>query len=198
MIKYLKSLVIILVCATGFLNIGYSQSTYKVKETKDIVIKLMGTSTLHDWEMDALSSKGEAKFEFESGSETDLVAITSLSFTLLVTNLKSDSDGLNENAYEALKSNEYKYIRYKLTSSTLSPEKNGYLIKSKGNLTIAGVTKEIVMDARAEINTDGTITMKGSYKLKMTDYNVEPPSFFLGAMTTGNDLTIEFNVVYKK
>jgi polyisoprenoid-binding protein YceI len=196
--KKLRNLALILLCAVVITSIGYSQSTYNVKETKDSDIKLLGTSSLHDWEMDARSSTGEAQFIFNENNKSDLISIKSLSFALKVVDLKSDSKGLDKNAYEALKSDTYKDIRYQLTSSTISPEKGGYLIKSNGNLTIAGVTKEITMDVHGEVNEDGTITSKGSYKLNMTDYNVKPPSFMWGAMKTGDAITLNFKVVYKK
>lgn len=187
-----------LICFTGLNHIGYSQAIYTIKETKDFDIKLSGTSTLHDWEMDALNATGEAQFVFKAGSESDLVSIKSLSFALKAEDLKSDNKGLNKNAYEALKSDKHKEIRYNLTSSAISSEKGGYLIKSNGNLTIAGVTKEIIMDVHCVSNDDGTITSKGSYKLNMTDYNVKPPSFMWGAMKTGDAITLNFIVVYKK
>ncbi len=195
--KYLESFIILMLFAIVFQNVGYSQTSYKVKDTKE-VLKLSGTSTVHDWEMSALHSSGEAKFVFNSGNESELISIPSLSYILRVTDLKSDSDGLNENAYEALKSDEHKYIRYKLISSTIVPEKEGYLVKSKGKLTIAGVTKDIKMDVHAVVNDDGTITTKGTYKLKMSDYDIEPPSFLFGSMSAGDDLKLDFTVVYKK
>jgi polyisoprenoid-binding protein YceI len=157
----------------------------------------MGTSTLHDWEMEANSASGEAEFIFKSGSESKLAALQSLSFVLHVRELKSDNEALDKNAYKALKSDEYKNIHYVLSTSTLSIEKGGYLIKSQGKLTVAGVTKDITMDVHSVVNKDGSIACKGSYKLNMTDYNVEPPSFMFGAMTTGEALTLNFEVIYK-
>jgi polyisoprenoid-binding protein YceI len=196
--KHLKGLALTLLCVTGLYNIGYSQSRYKIKETKDVAIKLFGTSSLHDWEMEAITTTGEAQFEFKLGSESDPISIKSLSFALQVADLKSDNKGLDKKAYEALKSDEFKDIQYELISSTISPEKGGYLIQSTGHLTIAGVTRAIVMDVYCMINAEGTITSKGSYKLKMTDYNIKPPSFMLGAMKTGDAITLDFAVVYQK
>jgi polyisoprenoid-binding protein YceI len=80
----------------------------------------------------------------------------------------------------------------------LTRKKEGYLFQSYGKLTIAGVTRDIKMDVHSIINPDGTVTCKGSYKLNMTDYNVEPPSFMFGAMTTGDALTLNFEVIYTK
>lgn len=197
--KYIKSLALILISIIGLYGIGYSQATYKIEDTKDVDIKLLGTSTLHKWEMEATSVSGEAQFVFNSGSKSDLASVKSLSFALEVKDLKSDSKKLDKNAYKALKSDEFKDIHYKLISATVTPgkKKNEYLIKASGKLTIAGVTKETEMDVHCVINTNGTITCTGSDKLNMTDYNVKPPSFMLGAMKTGDAITLEFNVVYK-
>mgnify|MGYP001555329118 FL=1 len=188
-----------LVCIIGMHGVGRSQDAYKLVSANDIVsMRLMGTSTLHDWEMDAKDVAGDARFVFRSGSKTDLTSLPSLSFTLHVKDLKSDSKGLDKNAYKALKSDEHKDIRYELTSSKLSPETGGYLLKAKGKLTIAGVTRDMDMDVHCVVNTNGTITCKGSAVLKMTDYKVEPPTFMFDAMSTGDALQLDFAVVYKK
>ncbi len=70
--------------------------------------------------------------------------------------------------------------------------------QTQGKLTIAGVTREIAMDVYCTVNKDATITCVGSDKLNMTDYQVKPPTFLLGAMTTGDAITLDFTVVYKK
>jgi polyisoprenoid-binding protein YceI len=196
--NYLKIFVFMFISIVGFNNIGYSQNTYKIEDTKDVNIRLLGTSTLHNWEMEATAVSGEAQFIFKAGSKSDLISLKSLSFALKVKDLESDSKELDKNAYKALKSDEFKDIHYSLISTTVTFEKaNEYLLKTKGKLTIAGVTKEIEMNVHCFINNDGSITCKGSNKLNMTDYNVNPPTFLFGAMKTGDAITLEFNVVYK-
>ncbi|CAN5185564.1 hypothetical protein BH23BAC2_BH23BAC2_01550 [soil metagenome] len=194
--KYLKGLALIAMITIA--NIGYAQAIYKIQDSKDVAMKLAGTSTLKKWEMDAKSATGEAQFVFKTGSGSELVSVQSLTFALEVKDLQSDSKGLNKHAYKALKADEFKDIHYELSSSTLSSEKGGYLLKTKGKLTIKGVTNDIVTDVHLVVNKNSTISFKGSYKLNMTDYNVEPPSFMLGAMKTGEAITLEFKVVYKK
>lgn len=46
------------------------------------------------------------------------------------------------------------------------------------------------------VQKNSTITCKGTYTLKMTDYNVEPSSFMIGIMKTGDDITLDFAVTY--
>jgi polyisoprenoid-binding protein YceI len=194
---FIRSLATIAIGFAGLGNIASAQSNYKIEETKDVDMKLRGTSTLHKWEMDAKTVEGEAQFDMKP--ENKLSSLKSLSFALEVTDLKSDSKGLDKNAYKALKSAEHKDIHYRLTSAVTSSEKEGkYLLKTNGKLTIAGVTKEIAMDVYCLLNKDGTITCTGSYKLNMTDYKVKPPTFMLGAMKTGDAIMLDFVIVYKK
>jgi polyisoprenoid-binding protein YceI len=184
---------------TGFCSNVYSQQTYRINNSGDINMKLSGTSTLHKWTMDAKSFTGDARFGFSKGSERTLSSVTSLNFSLAVAALKSSEKGLDKNAYKALKTDKYKDILYTLTSATVSPVKdNRYLVKTSGNLSIAGVTKKVDMDVYCILNEDKSITCNGSEKLKMTDYQVKPPSFMLGAMKTGDDITLDFTLVYKK
>lgn len=140
---HFKTLVfIILIVLT---NIGFAQSIYKIQKNDTIDMKLKGTSTLHDWEMDAITATGDVQFIFKSANVNELTLLKSLAFNLLVTDLKSDSKGLDKNAYKELITDAFKDILYKLSTSTLSPQNEGYLLKTKGKLTVAGVTKEIAM-----------------------------------------------------
>ena len=187
----------IAVCIIG-LN-STAQTIYRITDSRDIDMKLSGTSTLHKWTMDAKTFSGEAQFGFTHGNGGKLNSLKTLSFSLVVKDLKSGDKGLDKNAYKALKTDEYKDIDYKLISATVGPETEGrYLLKTKGDLTIAGVTKVVTMDVYCALNTDATITCTGSDKLNMTDYQVKPPTFMLGAMKTGDAITLDFTLVYKK
>jgi polyisoprenoid-binding protein YceI len=195
MSKIMALSIFLIVGATQLLH---AQTKYKIQETKDIDMKLSGTSTLHNWTMETQTFTGEAQFGFKSGN-IQLNSIKSLSFNLNVTDLKSGEKGLDKNAYKALKTDQYKDIVYKLSSAVIMPEKDGrYLIKTQGNLSIAGVTKDVAMDVYAVVNKDGSITCTGSDKLLMTDYQVKPPKFMLGAMKTGDAITLNYTIVYKK
>jgi polyisoprenoid-binding protein YceI len=197
--KIKNVLVLMITCLAGFTNILHAQTIYKITDSKDIDMKLSGTSTLHNWTMDAKTFSGEAQFGFKPGNPTQLSSITDLNFSLVVNNLKSGEKGLDKNAYKALKTGQYKDIDYKLKSAIVAPEKDGkYSVKTIGELTIAGVTKSVSMDVYCVVNKDETIICNGSEKLNMTDYHVKPPSFMLGAMKTGDAITLNFTLVYKK
>jgi len=52
--------------------------------------------------------------------------------------------------------------------------------------------------ANCHANPDGSIACSGSQQIKMTDYQIKPPSFMLGALKTGDALTINFSLTLKK
>ena len=192
-------LICVVLCMIAFSSMSHAQATYKINDSKDIDMRLSGTSTLHKWAMDAKTFSGEAQFSFKSGSGDELASVKSLNFSLEVQNLKSGEKGLDKNAYKALKTGKYKDILYKLISATVLPDNNNrYQVKTNGSLTIAGVTKEVTMDVYCVVNKDGSITCNGSKKLKMTDYQVKPPTFMLGAMKTGDAITLAYTMVYTK
>jgi polyisoprenoid-binding protein YceI len=191
-----EAILLVAICITGFTNTLHAQSVYKLTDSKDINMKLSGTSTLHNWTMNAQNFSGEAQFGLK---ERQISSLKALTFSLAVADLKSGESGLDKNAYKALKSDDYKSISYKLTSATVLPGKgNKFEIKTEGSLTIAGVTKTVIIYVYSVVNADETITCTGSEKLNMTDYQVKPPKFMLGAMKTGDAITLDFTLIYRK
>lgn len=197
--KIRKYIILTVALYISFSSVLSAQTQYKISDSKEIEMKLSGTSTLHDWEMNTRTVTGEAQFRFKNGNINQLTALDNLKFSLAVLNLKSDNKELDKNAYKALKTEQYKNISYKLTSASVtSLTQNAYRLKTLGNLTVAGVTKEIIMDVICHVKNNETIVCNGTYQLNMTDFNVKPPSFMLGAMKTGEMITLEFNMIYQK
>jgi len=193
-----KSLALTLFCVVGSGICLHAQTIYKIGQSKNNDMKMSGTSSLHNWSMSSKHFDGDAEFVFKPGDDRDLTSVKSLNFSLPATDLKSGENGLDKNAYKALKTKEHKDISYKLTSATVTPEKdNRYLLKTHGELSISGVTKEITMDVHCVVNSDKSVTFTGSDKLKMSDYSVKGPTFMV-FMKTGDDLTLDFTAVYSK
>lgn len=190
----------ILCCAIGHYSaFAQLQPVYRIGKAGSGNIKLSGTSSLHNWDMNSKTFSGEARFTFDPAHAGVLTAIPSLTFTLAVVQLKSDEKKLDKNAYKALKAETFKNIVYQLKSATIQKGTgNTYLLKTTGNLSIAGVTKEVSMDVRCVVNKDETISCTGTEQLKMSDYGVKPPTFMLGAMKTGDQVSLQFTIVYNK
>jgi len=65
-------------------------------------------------------------------------------------------------------------------------------------LTIAGVTKQVTLQGKITENADGSATITGSRKIKMSEFGITPPSFMLGALKVGDEVTVEYTLKLKK
>lgn len=149
---------------------------------------IAGTSTLHNWTMTSTEAVYDAKFELSNeGTPVQLVALT---YSLPAESLKSGKGAMDKNAYNALNTEKHKKITFVLTNS--SADGNGF--KCNGNLTIAGVTKPITLEASCKAGANGDLSCNAKYALKMTDFKVEPPTFMFGSIKTGDDLALTFSI----
>jgi polyisoprenoid-binding protein YceI len=189
-ISLVQKLVLFLIPITLFLFSSpvSAQDAYKVLKAK---VLLTGTSTLHDWEMKAEAFTCNSLFQLENNKVSQ---VKSLTLTIPVKSLKSGKGAMDKNAYSALKADEHKQITYVITSSKVVGNK----IICEGNLTIAGVTKPMEVESICTVNADNTIVCKTSKTFKMTEFNVEPPSFMFGSVNTGDEITMAFDLTFKK
>lgn len=167
---------------------GFAQDVYKTQKAS-VVIK--GTSTLHDWEMKSEAFSCQSAFVLDNNKVS---GVKSLSLSIPVQTLKSGKGAMDKNAYSALKAENHKQISYTISSTKLVGDK----LICTGNLTIAGVTKAMDVEATCALNADNTIVCKTIKSFKMSEFKVEPPSFMFGSVTTGDDITLEFNLTFKK
>jgi polyisoprenoid-binding protein YceI len=188
--KSLIRIFLIFFLITSAISSTFTQSTFYLQpENSQIVIQ--GTSTVHDWHMDLKSMNSEI---IVKSSEAE---ISSVHFSCKAKDLLSDNSIMNSKTQDALKSKKYPEITFiseKITSLT----KNGNNIKGKalGTLSIAGVKKTVEIPFNGTISNP-KISISGSKKILMSDFNMESPTAMLGALKTGNEISIKFSVVYK-
>jgi len=157
--------------------------TNRLAGAADADVKVLGTSNLHDWSMEDKDVACSARFTYAAG-KTVPTSLSAFTFT---------------KAYDALKAKTGGNITFIATASAITPGTGAaFQVKSDGNLTIAGVTKAVVLSAACVVKTDGTVSCTGSSTLLMSDYQIKPPTYMLGALKTGDKLTIDFTMMVKK
>jgi polyisoprenoid-binding protein YceI len=188
---YKKSKILIMSLFLGLCIASYGQEYKGLKEGS--FIKVLGTSTVHDWHEDVKEFSGHLTLD-----NTESLKITSLELKVLAESLESGKSLMNKLTYEALKTEKYPNILFTLVGQEkISKVKDGeYEVLLKGNLTIAGVKKEISLKLKL-IHNESEIILEGSKKIKMTDYEMKPPTAMFGTIKTGNEVSIEFKTTYK-
>jgi len=155
-----------------------------------------GTSTLHNWDMK--SANGECKATFTING-TNITALTAMSFSTAAVALKSEHTSMDNNAYKALKTQQNPAISYVMTSATVAPGQGGaYTVTCQGKLTIAGTTRDELLIATVKANADNTLAVTGNRNISMKDFNMQPPTFMMGAIKTGDEITLTFNLTLKR
>lgn len=188
--KISKMLLAFIVVSATWAMATVSAQTFVVKSYD---MKISGTSNMHDWKMKAKDASINAVWNLQAGKIADL---SGLEFSMPVKGLKSESDLMDSRTYSTLKADKHQKINFKLVSADVTQQGGQYLIKATGNLTIAGVTKSVVLMANGVMNSDKLITVTGSKKIKMSEWQIKPPSFMFGAMKVGDEVTIDFNLKF--
>jgi len=172
----------------------YAQTNYAINDLASI--KIAGTSTMHDWEMETPKVTGKAGFILDGN---EITGIKFLDVTIPSESLKSGKGAMDKNAYKALKTNDHKEIGF-ILNKVSKIEKSGdkFILTAEGRLTIAGTTKNVQLLTTVLPKGNGDIQCTGETSIKMTDFGVEPPSFMFGSVKTGDQLEIAFDVSFTK
>nr|WP_315195849.1 YceI family protein [uncultured Flavobacterium sp.] len=148
---------------------------------------VLGTSSLHDWEMKSASKTGTANLTV---TESKLADITSIDITLPAESIKSEKKSMDKVAYETLKTDKFKNIKYVLKSTEKVNETTWNLT---GTYTIAGVSKVVKTQVKTTV-VNGIVNIQGSNKITFTEFGLKSPTAMFGTIKTGEDLTIKFNL----
>ena len=152
------------------------------------MIRVEGTSTLHDWKMEGASIDGQIDTTRPNAT-----------VTIPVASIKSSHTKMDKLMTEALKAKDHPEIRYELVEATGIPANAAtFTTKTRGKLTIAGVTREIAMDVQAARNTDGRYILTGTAPVKMTAFGIKPPVAMMGTIRTADDVKVTFRWIVEK
>lgn len=182
-------------------------------------MRIEGTSTIHDWQAECPFIGGSLSvgknFPLQPGQAvspgkveaTGDCFVPVLSLKSVEKNGSPYSDKMDEVMdKEHLLADKNPRITYHLAELTLkeSPKDKSapYLFDSKGDLTVAGVTKQISMPIEVTPlgDKDNKIKIHGTTTVKMTDFKIEPPNPAGLGIKTGDDVKVIFdwNVAPKK
>ena len=170
-------------------NVGNAQN-FEITP-QNLTVSILGTSNVHDWEMKV--AKINSELTLSSSKQ-----ITSLVVKIPVISIKSGKGIMDEKTYDAFDSKKNPNIVFQLTeASSIKLTDKDSEITLTGNLSMAGETRKISFKTVGKITKTGDYQLKGSVPLKMTDFKIKPPTAMLGAMKTGDAVTVKFDVSFK-
>jgi len=169
-------------------------------------IKLDGTSTVHDWTVESGIVGGFIEFQSDfpldiSKATPDSAVTPKVQVTVPVSSLKSGKKLMDEIMHDNLKIKDNPVIKYTLKEWKARDRKAGepFQFDTKGDITVAGVTKPI--DMVVTLTPEGDkLRATGSKELKMTDFGMKPPapSIGLGLIKTADEVKVTFEWITKR
>ena len=165
-------------------------------------VKIDGSSTTHDWEMEGKMIGGF----IELGSSVKFDAtlkdgpIQAKSHAIIpITSIHSKAEHMpnvmDNLMKDALRGDQFPRIEYTLTGMTFKGPHSAaapYNFDTTGELTIGGVTNKVSFPITIQTLDEGKIKLNASVPLKMTSYKVDPPApnIGLGLMKCADDVKI--------
>ncbi|MEX0770831.1 MAG: YceI family protein [Balneolaceae bacterium] len=105
---------------------------------------------------------------------------------------------MNRDFYETMKSEEHPHISFTYQKAVTQqvPENpdDPWLLEVHGDLSIAGTTLSITFGMKGYLMHDGKMRAIGKKPLRMTDYNIEPPTGLFGLIRAQDELTVHFDL----
>ena len=185
-----KSLTLLLLISFTGIQI-YSQPVYKVNPVKSKLV-IEGTSSLHNWTMQAENFDCVVEFDMNNGKVDN---ISGISFSVPVSGIVSDEGKLMDNkAHDALKEEKAPSITFRQQSLESLTSSNGQVSgKVSGTLSIAGKSRQVTIPFTGKVLEDNSLLITGKLPVSMSDFDVDPPTAMLGALKTGNAVTLNYS-----
>ncbi len=190
------------VCLVLMTGILFSQSQVlgqiRFEADPSSTFSVAGTSTLHDWTCTSKEVKGfvvlpKSWVDGKPGKEEQ---VTEANISVAARSLFSGRGSImDDKMYNALKDYDFPTITFHLVSGKITPSEAGKAkLDVTGDLSLAGKTQRISLTLEGSRIDGSTFNFKGSKALKMSDFEVEPPTAMFGQIVTDDLVTVNFNL----
>lgn len=182
--RFFVPLLLIALVATGF------SASVLLTVQPESRIWVDGTSTVHDWTCEVSTFDGTFNVGPEAWRE-----IKDVTVTVPAQALECKNGTMNKKARAALDAKDYPTITYTLRAADVTTtDAETFEVSATGDLSIAGATQPVTMAVVGTLLDDGRVHYAGSLPIQMSDFGIDPPTAMLGALKTGNDVIVRFEV----
>lgn len=182
-----------IICILFLGGIVNAQNSINYKLEKQ-TLTIKGTSSLHDWEMIASDISCNTSLTLQAEK---VISFNTVNFVCASKSLKSDHSLMDSKALEAIQSKKHSKITFTLEASDITNSTaETFSAKLKGVLTLAGISKEILLPISGEMKGSAHFHVQGEVALKMTDFNIIPPTAMFGTITTGDDISLIYDFIF--
>jgi len=155
-------------------------------------ISVLGTSSLHDWEMHVKLHSQSIEYKTSSNSIEDLKDIQ---ININASDLKGSNNIMENMAHNALNIKEYPHISFFLTNIEITNSKSfSFNAIATGQLKITDSIKTVLLPLSGRILSKKNFHISGEIYFKMSDFGVQAPKALFGAIRTDDEIHIIYSL----
>jgi hypothetical protein len=171
-----------------------AQAQYTVRPASQFWID--GTSTVNAFTCAASEVAGHGTVEEAEGASRE--AELQAEVVIPVRSFDCGVRQMNRDMYEALKGKAYPAVRFAIDRAEVLPAPpyaEWTPVKVWGTITLAGARRPVAVTAQGRRLGDGLVRIQGRHALRMTDFDITPPSGLLGLVRAHDDIVVRFDLV---
>jgi len=190
-VHFIPTLVLLTMLSSQF---AFAQVKYTIKSQK---VEVVGTSNLHNWTAVVGKLSGSTDFYVENNTITGIkAAVVDVDANSLAGSKGRIMDNKIKDTFDSEKYPKIKFVLTKVNS--IQSVGNISTINIVGNITIKTATIPVEFIVKATTQSNGDIEVRTSKQMKMSDFNLKPPTALLGTLKTANDITVNIYFLLKK
>jgi hypothetical protein len=165
---------------------------------------LEGTSNVHDFESRTTELTLRLLRDPAASDPADAAALEQwlvsggsrgLELGVPLAPMRSGKPGLDKNMLKALRAGEFPEITFRLTRSHVAETPGDTVgVTADGQLRVAGRERPITVTGRLVRSTAG-VWLEGSHTLRMSEYDVKPPTMMLGTLRVHDPVVVHFRLL---
>jgi polyisoprenoid-binding protein YceI len=179
-------------------TLGWTISPEQLNLQPESKLWVEGGSSIKAWSCKA--GEVNAVIDGAPNAVTQVIAgekgVRSVKVTVPSEKMDCGNGTMNDHMKKALKTSEIPTIEFKLASYDIARGAEGVTGTLNGTLTLGGVTKPVSIPATGKSDAGG-LRVDGSYELKMTDYELKPPTLMFGRIKVRDAVTVKFDLLLK-
>lgn len=169
------------------------------------VLWLEGTSTVHEWESRTTSPTVKLLRDASAADPADAAALDQwlragglkgLDLGVPLSTLHSQKGStLDKNLLKALKAEKNPEITFHVTQAKVGDATGDSIkVSADGMLRVAGRERPITVAGRL-VRSEAGVWLNGTHGLRMSEYDVKPPTMMLGTLKVRDSVTVHFRLL---
>lgn len=178
-----------------------AEDTTRLVASNPSRLVLEGSSNVAGWRCSGTTLEGGMEIAApltEIGDIGEWIASPTFRLSIPVTTLRCGNGRMERDMYRALRSQTHPTIEFrfvKLVGNVKQASGGTWRAKIAGVLSLAGATRNIVVDVDARRIAPERIQLRAKLPLRMTDFRITPPTALFGAIKANDDLVVHFDLV---